>query len=165
MHLQEYFVRLRCELRVRELRFDNIESASPAAGVEQAILESDAVIICPSNPFISINPILAVPGIRDALRNTKADVIAITPVIGGRAVKGPTADMLGDLGHEVSARGVAALYSDFIKLFVLDEKDKEIQSEIESLGLKVVVTDTIMKTIEDKRRLARQVIEFLTSGK
>lgn len=165
MHLQEYFVRRRCEPRVRELRFDNIGSARPAAGIEQAILESDAVIVCPSNPFISINPILAVPGIRDTLRKTKANVIAITPVIGGRAVKGPTADMLGDLGHEVSARGVAALYSDFIKLFVLDETDKGIQPEIESLGLKVAVTDTLMKTIEDKRRLARQVIEFFSSDK
>lgn len=165
MHLQEYFVRRRCEPRVRQLRFENIETSLPAPGVERAILESDAVIVCPSNPFISVGPILAVPGIRKALKETKANVIAITPVIADRAIKGPTADMLNDLGHEVSARGVAKLYGDFIDTFVLDEVDKDIQSSIESFGLKVAVTNTMMKTIEDKRRLARQVIEFLSTDK
>jgi len=163
MHLQEYFVRRRCEPKVRELRFDNIESSRPAPGVEQAILDADAVIVCPSNPFISIGPILAVPGLRETLRQTKANVIAITPIIAGRAIKGPTASMLGDLGHEVSARGVASLYKDFVNVFVLDEVDKDMGSEIESLGVKVATTDTVMETIEDKRRLAREVIDLLGS--
>jgi LPPG:FO 2-phospho-L-lactate transferase len=159
MHFQEYFVRRRSEPRVREIRFDNIESAKPALGVLNAILEADAVIICPSNPFISIGPILAVPGVRDAVNETRANKIAITPIIAGRALKGPAADMLRDLGHEVSARGVARVYSDFIDLFVLDEADAAIKPEIESLGLRVMVTGTIMNTLEDKQRLALRVIE------
>ena len=161
MHFQEYFVRRRCEPRVREIRFDRIESAAPAPGVESAIAEADAVIICPSNPFISINPILAVPGVRDAMNETRAQVVAITPIIGGRALKGPAADMLRDLGYEVSARGVASVYRDFVDLFVLDEVDRAIKPEIEELGLRVEVTDTVMNTLEDKQRLARSVLEFL----
>ena len=159
MHFQEYFVRRRSEPRVREIRFDNIESAKPAQGVLNAILEADQVIICPSNPFISIGPILAVPGVRDALNETRANRIAITPIIAGRALKGPAADMLRDLGHEVSARGVARVYSDLIDLFVLDEADAAIKPEIESLGLRVMVTGTVMSTLEDKQQLALRVIE------
>lgn len=161
MHFQEYFVRRRCEPRVREIRFEHMESAAPAPGVTAAILEADAVIICPSNPFISIGPILNVPGVRDAMKETRARVIAITPIIGGRALKGPAADMLRDLGYEVSARGVASVYREFVDLFVLDESDRAIKSEIEELGLRVMVTDTLMNTLEDKQRLAQNVLEFL----
>lgn len=161
MHFQEYFVRRRCEPRVREIRFDNIESAGPAAGVLGAILESDAVVICPSNPFISIGPILAVRGVREALRETAATVIAITPIIDGKALKGPAADMLRDLGHEVSARGVAAMYSDFIDVFVLDEVDSGTQTEISMPGVHLVVTNTLMKTHEDKQQLAQLVLRAI----
>lgn len=161
MHFQEYFVRRRCEPRVQKIRFERIESAAPAPGVTTAILEADAVIICPSNPFISINPILNVPGVRDAMKATRARVIAITPIIGGRALKGPAADMLRDLGYEVSARGVASVYRDFVDLFVLDEVDRAIKSEIEELGLRVMVADTLMNTLEDKQRLAQNVLDFL----
>lgn len=161
MHFQEYFVRRRCEPQVREIRFDRIESAAPAPGVRSAILEADLLIICPSNPFISINPILSVPGVRDAMKETRAQVIAITPIIGGRALKGPAADMLRDLGHEVSARGVASIYRDFVDLFVLDEVDRAIKPEIEELGLRVEVADTVMNTLEDKQRLARSVLEWV----
>lgn len=158
MHFQEYFVRRRCEPKVNELRFDNIESARPAPGVIKAIIEADAVVICPSNPFISIGPILAVPTLRDALRETTASVTAITPIIGGRALKGPAADMLRDLGYEVSARAVAALYSDFADCFVLDETDGAIKPSIEELGLRVTVTNAVMRTLEDKQRLAKEVL-------
>ena len=123
-----------------------------------AIREADAIIICPSNPFISIGPILAVPGIRDELKATSAEVIAITPIIAGRALKGPAADMLRDLGYDVSARAVAELYQDFCDVFVLDANDADLQSEVESLGLRAVVTDTVMQTLADKQRLAREVI-------
>ncbi len=158
MHFQEYFVRRRCAPRVLELRFDGIEAATPAAGVIEAITQSDVVIVCPSNPFISIGPILAVPGIREALQKTAAEVVAITPIIAGQALKGPAADMLRDLGHEVSARGVAALYQDFVKLFVLHESDAALQSSIEALGMRVLVLDTIMTTLADKQRLAQQIL-------
>ncbi len=164
MHFQEYFVRRRCEPRVLEIRFDNIESAEPAPGVVSAILEADSVIICPSNPFISIGPILAVPGVRDALRETEAKVVGITPIIGGRALKGPAADMLRDLGHEVSATGVAALQKDFLDVFVLDETDCETAANIQSLGMQVFSTDTVMNTLYDKQRLARWVLKTFTDS-
>lgn len=160
MHFQEYFVRRRCQPRVVGISFDNIESAKPAAGVVTAILDANAVIICPSNPFISIGPILAVPGVREALRETRATVVAITPIIEGKALKGPSADMLRDLGHEVSARGVAALYKDFVDLFVLDETDAGLEAGVRELGHAVLLTDTIMTTIETKKRLARKVIQW-----
>jgi LPPG:FO 2-phospho-L-lactate transferase len=162
MHFQEYFVRRRCEPQVQEIRFQNIEAANPACGVLEAIDHSDAVIICPSNPFISIGPILAVPRVRDALRQTKAEVIAITPIIAGQALKGPAADMLRDLGHEVSARGVASIYSDFTRTFVLDETDASLQASIEQLGMRVVLTNTVMQTLEDKQGLAKQILTLIS---
>ena len=164
MHFQEYFVRRRCEPRVRAIRFANIESAEPAPGVVSAILETDAVIICPSNPFISIGPILAVPGVRQALRETQATVVAITPIIGGKALKGPAADMLRDLGHEVSAKGVAGLYDDFIDKFLFDEVDSEAEPVIRSLDIETSVANTVMNTVEDKQRLARQVLALARRG-
>ena len=160
MHFQEYFVRRRCEPRVREIRFDHIDSSESAPGVLSAILEANAVIICPSNPFISIGPILAVPGVRETLRETHATVVAITPIIGGRALKGPAADMLHDLGHEVSARGVAAMYGDFLDAFLADELDQEIADEIRGLGMEVFSTDTVMNTLEDKEHVAQCVLDI-----
>jgi LPPG:FO 2-phospho-L-lactate transferase len=162
LHFQEYFVGRRCEPPVSGIRFDNIETAKPASGVIESILNADAVIICPSNPFISIGPILAVPGIRQALRQTQAPVIAITPIIAGQALKGPAADMLRDLGHEVSARGVASIYQDFVNLFVLDKADEALKQSIEDSGMRVEVMNTIMNTLEDKETLARQVLKLVT---
>ena len=162
MHFQEYFVRRRCEPRVQEIRFDGIETSRPAAGVLNAIVEADAVIVCPSNPFISIGPILAVPGIRESLTRTRATVVAVAPIIGGRALKGPAADMLRDLGHEVSARGVAAMYQDFLDIFILDETDSELALEIRSLGLQVFSTNTVMNTIANKEELAQYVLNACT---
>jgi len=161
MHFQEYFVRRRCEPRVREIRCDNIESATPAPGVLSGILEADAVVVCPSNPFISIGPILAVPGVRNALRETKATVVAITPIIGGKALKGPAADMLRDLGHEVSARAVAAMYSDFVDIFLLDETDAHLTKDLNTLDLEVFNANTIMNSLADKRRVAERVLEII----
>jgi LPPG:FO 2-phospho-L-lactate transferase len=158
MHFQEYFVRRRCEPRVREVRFDNIGSAEPSPGVLSAILEANVVIVCPSNPFISIGPILAVPGVREALAETKATVIAISPIVGGKALKGPAADMLRDLGHEVSARGVASMYSGFVDVFVFDETDSDLAQDISASGMRVFSTRTVMNTLEDKQQLAREVL-------
>ena len=162
MHFQEYFVRRRCEPRVQDIRFDNIESAEPAPGVIPSILNADAVIICPSNPFISIGPILAVRGIREALRETPATVLAVTPIIEGKALKGPAADMLRDLGHEVSAAAVARMYRDVLDVFVLDNLDIRCAAEIEALGIRVFSADTIMTTSETKQQLARRVLEILS---
>jgi LPPG:FO 2-phospho-L-lactate transferase len=168
MHLQEYFVRRRCEPRIESIEFQNIESARPAAGIEAALLEADAVILCPSNPFISIGPILAVPGIRDLLIRTDAPVAAITPIVGGKALKGPAGAMLRDLGHEVSALGVARLYADFVDLFVIDQADAGTSADgndtvraLEQLGMQTLTANTIMNSAEDKRTLASAVLDHI----
>jgi LPPG:FO 2-phospho-L-lactate transferase len=163
MHLQEYFVRRRCQPRVLGINSDNTASAAPASGVVSAIMEASAVVICPSNPFISIGPILAVPGVRDAIRKTPATVIAITPIIGGKAVKGPTAEMLRDLGHEVSATGVARMYEDLLDIFILDETDSPSAAGIQAIGVQAIAANTRMNTLDDKQALARRVLEVLRS--
>ena len=160
MHLQEYFVRRRCEPRVKGIQYEDVASARPAPGVLNSILAADLVVICPSNPFISVGPILAIPGIRDALARTRAFVMAVTPIVGGRALKGPAAGMLRDLGHEVSALGVARLYSDFADCFVLDESDAALAPDISILGVRVLSTKTVMETLADKQFLADQILRF-----
>ena len=164
MHLQEYFVRRRCEPRVRRVLLDQAEAAPAAPEVEDALRSADAVIVCPSNPMISIGPILAVGGVSQALRESRATVAAVTPIIGGRALKGPAAEMLRDLGHAVSAAGVAALYCDFVDLFVLDQTDAALAPEIEKLGVRTLVTNTVMTSVKDKAGLARIVLDSVTSG-
>jgi LPPG:FO 2-phospho-L-lactate transferase len=159
MHFQEYLVKRRAQPRVTGIRFENIESAKPAPGVAEAILQSDAVIICPSNPLISIGPILAVPGMRELLDRTPATVVAISPVVGGASLKGPTDKMLADLGKQVSATEVARLYSEFVDVFVLDAQDESERPEIEKLGMKVCVTNTVMSGLEEKRALARTALD------
>ena len=162
MHFQEYFVRRRCEPRVLSLRFDGIESARPAPGVLDAIAGSDGIIVCPSNPFISIGPILAVPGVRDALVETRAKVVAITPIIGGKALKGPAADMLRDLGHEVSAGSVASMYRDFLDIFIIDQTDSGLERDVLELGIEARLADTIMISLEKKKELAGFVLSAIT---
>ena len=164
MHFQEYFVRRRCGPRVREIRFDNIASAQPAAAVLSAVLEANAVIICPSNPFISIGPILAVPGVREAIAKTEATVIAISPIVGGKSLKGPAADMLRDLAHDVSALGVARMYRSLIDVFVLDEVDSNLARDISALGVKVFSTNTVMNTLESKKYLAEFTLEVCANA-
>jgi LPPG:FO 2-phospho-L-lactate transferase len=158
LHFQEYLVKRRAQPRVKGIRFENIEAARPAPGVAEAILEADAVIICPSNPLISIGPILAVPGILDLLKATKANRVAISPVVGGASLKGPTDQMLIDLGMESSAKQVAALYANFLDIFILDRRDEKTKEEIERLGMKVIVTDTVMTDADKKLALAKEIV-------
>ncbi|HEU0177235.1 MAG TPA: 2-phospho-L-lactate transferase [Blastocatellia bacterium] len=162
MHFQEYLVKRRAQPKVAGIRFENIESAEPAPGVGEAVLRSDAIIICPSNPLISIGPILAVPGMRDLLERAEAPVAAISPVVGGASLKGPTDRMLADLGMQVSAAQVARLYSDIADVFILDIQDEAAKREIENLGLKVCVTDTVMSGLEEKIKLAAFTLEALS---
>ncbi len=159
MHFQEYLVKHRARPTVAGIRFENIESAKPALGVAEAILQAEAIVICPSNPLISIGPILAVPGMRDLLKQTEAPVAAISPVVGGASLKGPTDRMLADLGMEVSAAQVARLYSDIADVFIPDVQDEAAREEIEGLGLKVCVTNTVMSGLEEKIRLAAFTLE------
>jgi LPPG:FO 2-phospho-L-lactate transferase len=164
MHFQEYLVKRRAQPTVAGIRFENIESAKPASGVAEAILQAEAIVICPSNPLISIGPILAVPGMRDLLKQTEATVAAISPVVGGASLKGPTDRMLADLGMEVSAAQVARLYSDIADVFILDVQDEPAREEIEGLGLKVCVTNTVMSGLEEKVGLAAVTLEAAAEG-
>jgi LPPG:FO 2-phospho-L-lactate transferase len=162
MHFQEYLVKRRSQPKVSGIRFENIESAKPSPGVSEAILGADAIIICPSNPLISIGPILAVPGMRDLLERAQAPVAAISPVVGGASLKGPTDRMLADLGMQVSATQVAKLYSGIADVFILDVQDEKAKPEIENLGLKVCVTDTVMSGLEEKIKLAKFTLEAIS---
>jgi LPPG:FO 2-phospho-L-lactate transferase len=160
LHFQEYLVKRRAEPFVRAIRFEGAKSAKPAPGVLEAIRDADCIIICPSNPLISIGPILAVPGIRDALRARKNDVIAVCPIVGGKSLKGPSDKMLDQLGYGSSASSVAKLYADFTGIFVIDPQDKSQQGAIRDLGMDVAVLPTVMKTGAQKRNLARAILKL-----
>jgi LPPG:FO 2-phospho-L-lactate transferase len=160
LHFQEYLVRRRARPIVRGIRFEHVETASPAPGVLQAISEADRILICPSNPLISIGPILAVPGIRDALRARKKDVVSVCPIVGGKSLKGPSDKMLAQLGHKSSAAGVAELYADFTGTFVIDTRDEAQREKIQSLEMQVAVVPTVMRTRAQKRKLARALLSL-----
>ena len=160
MHFQEYLVKRRAKPLVRGIRFDGVVTARPAPGVLEAIRDAHRILICPSNPLISIGPILAVPGIREALRARKADVIAVCPIVGGKSLKGPSDKMLAELGHEPSAQGVARLYSDFTGTFVVDPADKSQAEAVRALNMNAIVLPTLMKTRTQKRKLARALLNL-----
>ena len=160
MHLQDYFVRRRCEPKLRGIEFQNVAAARPAPGVLESLAESRAIVIAPSNPLISIGPILAVPGVRDALVRRRQAVIAICPLVAGKSLKGPSDKMMAELGHEVSALGVAKLYRDICGTMIVDDSDSAAKPAIEALGLKVVVCPTIMRIVADKENLAREVLRL-----
>lgn len=161
LEFQEYFVRRRAEVPVRELVYQGAEAARPAPGVLEAIQRARAIIVSPSNPLLSIGPILAVPGIREALCSTAARVGAVSPIVGGATLKGPADRIMRDLGMEVSPVGVARLYADFVDVMVLDRQDSPLASRVEALGLDAVVTDTIMSSMDKKETLARVVLASL----
>lgn len=161
MHLQEYMVKHGMRDNVVGVRFVGVDHAEPCQEALNAILEASGIIICPSNPIVSIGTILSVNGLRDALRTTEAKVIAISPILAGTVVKGPAEKLMRGLGMEVSAFSVANLYKDFLDVFILDTIDKDLKERIETLGVQAVVADTLMKTIEDKIRLAEVVLSCL----
>jgi LPPG:FO 2-phospho-L-lactate transferase len=169
MDFQHYFVRDKCEPRVSGFEFEGSEQAVLNPEVADW-LESDAlcgIIICPSNPFVSVDPILALPGLREQLRDCPAPVIAVSPVVGGKALKGPTVKMMRELGLPNTADSVAEHYADFLDGFVLDCKDRERVARVEALGLACTVTQTVMKTLGDRVNLGRTCLEFieqLTTG-
>jgi LPPG:FO 2-phospho-L-lactate transferase len=159
VHFQEYLVKSGAKDEILGVEFLGIDSAKPAVGVIEFIMEAELVVICPSNPVVSIGTILAVKGVRDALRRTAAKKVAVSPIIAGAPVKGPADKLLRGLGLEVSAFSVAKLYSDFLDTFILDTVDISEKSRIEKLGVEVKVTNTIMRSLEDKIDLARTVLE------
>jgi LPPG:FO 2-phospho-L-lactate transferase len=160
LHFQEYLVKRRAQPFVKAIRFEGAESAKPAAGILETIGDADCILICPSNPLISIGPILAVPGIRDALRARRNDVIAVCPIVGGKSLKGPSDKMLDQLGYGSSASSVAKLYADFTGIFVIDPQDQPQQRAIRDLGMDVAVLPTVMKTGAQKRKLARAILKL-----
>lgn len=156
--MQEWFVRERAQPPVRAVRFDGAATARPAPGVLEALRTAEAVVVCPSNPVISIAPILATPGVRDALRARRERVVGVSPIVGGAPVKGPADKLMGPLGIDVSCVGVAALYADFCGTFVIDATDSHRRAEVEALGVRVVATDTIMQSPEIAAALAERAL-------
>jgi len=159
VHFQEYLVKRAAKDEVLGVEFLGAESANPAPGVIESIIDAQLVVICPSNPIVSIGTILAVNGVRDAVRRTDAKKVAISPIVAGAPVKGPADKLLRGLGFEVSAYSVAKLYSDFLDTLIIDVADSAAKDKIEKLGLEVIVTNTLMKNLEDKIELARNVLE------
>jgi LPPG:FO 2-phospho-L-lactate transferase len=158
---QEYFVKRSARERVEKIMFDGIEDALPAPNVLESLENTDAVIVAPSNPFVSIGTILSVPGVRNAVHSSDAPVAGISPIVGGAAVKGPAAQMMSDLGHEVSALGIARIYRDLLDIMIIDEQDRALKDKIERLGIKAVVTDTIMSSLERKISLSQTVLKAM----
>lgn len=154
LDFQEYFVHRRTEEDVLGISFAGIEGAQPAPGLIDAIHNAAAILVAPSNPFVSIGPILAVDGIRAALRATAARVIAVSPIIGGETIKGPAAKMMRTLGHEVNATQVGKLYADFLDTLIIDQVDAGLAPDVRAAGLEVIVTDTIMRGRYEKTALA-----------
>jgi LPPG:FO 2-phospho-L-lactate transferase len=154
---QEYFVHRQCQPRVRGFRFDGVEVAEPAPGAKEALKSADAVVFCPSNPWVSIDPILKV------IKNMDKPVVAVSPIIGGKTVKGPAAKMYAELGIEPSALAVANHYRTILTGFVLDNADSNIESVIKDLKIKTLVTDTLMNQPADRKRLANDVLFFIGS--
>jgi LPPG:FO 2-phospho-L-lactate transferase len=163
LEFQHYFVRRRCEPRIVRLAFETSGGArapSPAFAAALAATDLEAIVICPSNPFLSIAPILEVQGVRERLARGTAPVIAVSPIVAGDAIKGPAAKIMQELGLEVSVVGIACHYRDLVDGLIIDVRDAEAQTEIERLGLEVVVVNTIMKTRDDQAALAQTAIDF-----
>jgi len=159
VHFEEYFVKRSSKDDVLGVEFIGALNAEPAPDVIEALMISEKIVICPSNPIVSIGTILSVKGIRDALRQTNAKIVGVSPIVAGATIKGPADKMLAGLGYEVSAYSVAKLYADFLDIFVIDVKDTEQAHQIRQLGLEVKVTNTIMKTLDNKIGLAKTVLE------
>jgi LPPG:FO 2-phospho-L-lactate transferase len=172
---QEYFVHYQCQPHVLGFRFEGVDHAHPAPGVLEALLAAQLVIICPSNPWVSIDPIMAIPGLRDALissplspdqRNdhgkvaVRQAVLAVSPIIGGKTVKGPAAKMYAELGIQPSALAVARHYGSLLNGFVLDKMDADLAKTVQALGIRTLTTDTLMPTSDERRRLAQEVLDF-----
>jgi LPPG:FO 2-phospho-L-lactate transferase len=160
LEFQEYFVRRGQRDEVLGIELRGIEYAMPSERVLAEIGGADAIVFCPSNPVVSVGPILALPGMTEALASSSAPKVAVSPIVGGRALKGPADRMLASLGHEVSATGVARMYAGLVDGMVVDRTDEEERAGIEALGIRVLVTQSVMRDAEDRARLASETLEF-----
>jgi LPPG:FO 2-phospho-L-lactate transferase len=163
IHFEEYMVRDRAPNNVEKIDLSAAESAKPAPGVLDALGQAETILLCPSNPVVSIGPILALPGVREAIAASGAPVVAIAPIIGGKPVKGPAAQLMKGVGAEVSARGVAKLYRGLVSCFVLDERDSDQVGDIEALGMKTTTLDTLMRDTDVAAKLATATLELAES--
>ncbi len=163
LDFQDYFVARHQSDIVLGVEFAGIGGVRPTAEAVSAIASADVIVVAPSNPIVSIGPILAVPGMRQALEEANAPIVAISPIVGGQALKGPAANMLQSLGHEVSALGVVRILKEFVDGFVIDSIDRPLAPAIEDVGVSVLVTNTIMGDLDDRKRLAEEVLAFASS--
>jgi LPPG:FO 2-phospho-L-lactate transferase len=156
---QDYFVRLAHDVPVRAVRFDGAETARPAPGVVDALARATAIVVCPSNPVVSIGPLLAVPGVEDAARARRPDVVAVSPIVAGAALKGPADRLLRELGTEPSVVGVARLYAPWVGTLVIDEADAAHAEAVEAEGVRCIVAPTVMSSPERAADLAKVVLD------
>lgn len=159
IHFEEYMVKRRSEDEVQDVVFVGSESAKPAPGVLDAIKEAEAILIAPSNPIVSIDSILSIPGIHDTLHEASGMVVAVSPIIGGAPIKGPADKLMRGLHMDVSAVGVARCYRDFLDVMVIDTQDAHLASDIEDLGIPTLVTNTIMSNLAAKKALAINMLQ------
>ena len=155
---QEYFVGRQHNVTVEAVRFDGAEAATPGPGVLDALASAAVVLVCPSNPIVSIGPLLAVPGVRDAVAARRDDAVAVSPIVAGAALKGPADRMLRELGHDASVVGVARLYRDLARTLVIDEADANLAGAVQDAGMRCVVAPTVMRSAADAEALARIVL-------
>jgi len=160
LEFQEYFVKRKFSDKVEDVTYEGANHAVPPEAVLSSLKTSEAIILCPSNPILSIGPILAIPGIREALGRARGKIVGISPIVGGKALKGPLDRLMADLGLEVSPYGVAKLYQGVLDGFVIDEVDKHLSPRIQRLGMKVVATRTVMNEPEAKTRLAEETVKL-----
>jgi LPPG:FO 2-phospho-L-lactate transferase len=162
LHFQEYWVRRRAADDVKGVRYAGVDAARPAPGVLDAIAAADAVVLCPSNPVVSIGPVLAVPGIRDAVRHRRDRAVGVSGIVRGGPVSGMADRLMPAVGIEVTAAGVAAHYEELLSAWVLDEADAALRPRIDAMGLRTAVVDTIMRSDEDAERVARAALDLVS---
>ena len=160
---QDYFVAQRHGIAVRSVRFAGIDAARPAPGVADALGAAATVVVAPSNPFVSIGPVVGVPTVRETLARRRHSVIAVSPIVGGASIKGPAGAMMRELGHEPSVVGIARLYADFVGTLVIDDADRDLAPAVADAGMAPVVTDTIMSSPERAATLARTTLDAASS--
>ena len=163
LDFQDYFVRRKCEPAIQEIKFEGISTAKPSQQFIDAISQAETIIICPSNPIVSIAPIIELPGIKELISNFKGKRIAVSPIIGKQALKGPAAKMMMELNEDVSSIGVAKRYIGICDWFVIDKADTEEANEIEKLGMNVHITSTIMNSDEEKIDLANKILSLINN--
>lgn len=164
MGFQEYFVRDACRHEILDVAYRGAEAAHPTQEALAAIAGADAIVVAPSNPVASIGPILAVPGVRAALRRAGAPRIAVSPLVAGRSLKGPSDRMMRALGHEADARGVARFYAGLVDVLVIDEADAALAPEVEAAGVRALIAPTVMRSAGDRAALARRILDAVRAG-